>query len=418
MRALFALRDVRVLFAGQALSLLGDTALSLAMGIWVKDLTGSSSAAGLVFLAFVAPQLLSPAAGLLVDRVRRRPLLLAVNLLTALAVLPLLLVGDAGDSWVIYVVMVLYGASNVVLAAGQSALLTTLVPPDLLGHGNAAMQTLREGMRLLGPLTGAALFTWAGGGAIAVLDALTFLAAAASLGALGVREPAPAAVTHDVMAELTAGLRHLAGHPRLRPVVLACAVGVGAFGLSEAAMFAVNDDLLGRPPAFIGVLVAVQGVGAIVSGPLTPRLIERVGEARTTAVGMGLAALAMATFTIPSVAAALAGMVLLGASLPPVVAAPVTLLQRATPAALQGRAFAAFELAVSVPQAAAIAGGAALVALLDVQLLLAVVTALLIAATVSLTRADRLVEQGRGGGGDVQGLDLPAQRQADEAVAG
>ena len=76
-------------------------------GLWVKELTGSSSAAGLVFLCIVAPGLLSPLAGLLVDRIRRRTVLIIVNPLTALAVLPLLLVHDEGDVWLIYVVATL-----------------------------------------------------------------------------------------------------------------------------------------------------------------------------------------------------------------------------------------------------------------------------------------------------------------------
>ena len=57
MRRLLAHRDARLFLAGQSLSLLGDTALWLALGLWAKDLTGSSSAAGLVILAIVAPQL-------------------------------------------------------------------------------------------------------------------------------------------------------------------------------------------------------------------------------------------------------------------------------------------------------------------------------------------------------------------------
>ena len=62
MRRLLALREARLYLAGQSLSLLGDLALSLAMGVWVKELTGSSGAAGLTFLAFLLPQLVSPAA--------------------------------------------------------------------------------------------------------------------------------------------------------------------------------------------------------------------------------------------------------------------------------------------------------------------------------------------------------------------
>jgi len=154
-KRLLAHRDARLFLAGQSLSLLGDTALWLALGLWVKELTGSSSAAGLVFLCIVAPGLLSPLGGLLVDRLPRRSVLLVVNPLTALIVLPLLFVRDAGDVWLIYVVATLYGTSYVVLAAGQSALLTELLPEDLLGPANAASQTVREedvrGQFALGP---------------------------------------------------------------------------------------------------------------------------------------------------------------------------------------------------------------------------------------------------------------------------
>ena len=128
MKRVLAHRDARLFLIGQSLSLLGDTALWLALGLWVKELTGSSSAAGLVFLCIAAPGLLSPLGGLLVDRFPRRSVLLVVNPLTALIVLPLLLVRDDRDVWLIYAVTTLYGTSYVILAAGQSALLTTLLP--------------------------------------------------------------------------------------------------------------------------------------------------------------------------------------------------------------------------------------------------------------------------------------------------
>src|SRR3954452_18248973 len=196
MKRLLAHRDARVLLAGQSLSLLGDTALWLALGLWVKELTGSSSAAGLVFLCIVAPGLLSPLGGLLVDRFPRRSVLLVVNPLTALIVLGLLFVRDVGDVWIIYLVTALYGTSYVVLAAGQSALLTTLLPEDLLGPANAALQTVRETLRLVAPVAGAGLYTVAGEGGAAILDAAPCLAAPAALFALKSGEPRPPAWAH------------------------------------------------------------------------------------------------------------------------------------------------------------------------------------------------------------------------------
>lgn len=79
-----------------------------------------------MFLCIVAPQLASPLAGALVDRIRRRSLPLAVNPLTALAVLPLLAVHDASDVWILYAVALTLQAFTVGLAGVY--LLTRMSP--------------------------------------------------------------------------------------------------------------------------------------------------------------------------------------------------------------------------------------------------------------------------------------------------
>ena len=108
MRQLLARRDARIYLTGQVFSLFGESCLWLAMGVWVRTLTGSNAQAGLVFFFYTAASLLAPALGLLADRVRRRPLLLAVNTLTAAAVLALLAVHGSGQVWLIDAVMFAY----------------------------------------------------------------------------------------------------------------------------------------------------------------------------------------------------------------------------------------------------------------------------------------------------------------------
>ncbi len=142
MRQLLARRDARIYLTGQLFSLFGDSSLWLAMGIWVRTLTGSNAQAGLVFFFFTAPSLLAPALGLLADRVRRRILLLATNTLTAGAVLALLAVTGPGQVWLIDIVMFAYGLSYGVLGPAQSALLTVMVPAELLPDANAALRTI------------------------------------------------------------------------------------------------------------------------------------------------------------------------------------------------------------------------------------------------------------------------------------
>lgn len=76
MRRLLAIPNARWYLGGQTFSLFGDVAHWLAMGIWVKELTGSSGQAGLTFFFFGIATVLAPLAGLVVDRLRRRPVLI------------------------------------------------------------------------------------------------------------------------------------------------------------------------------------------------------------------------------------------------------------------------------------------------------------------------------------------------------
>src|SRR5437899_10657765 len=157
MRRLFAIGDARVFRLGSGLSMLGDSAMFLVLGIWAKDLTHSNAAAGLVFFVLVLPSLFAPLAGLVVDRVRKRPLLIAVNCAMAAAVLLLLFVHDRSDLWLIYVVAALYGSAGAILGSARSAFLTVMLPRELLGDANAVFSTARERLRLLAPPLGAGL---------------------------------------------------------------------------------------------------------------------------------------------------------------------------------------------------------------------------------------------------------------------
>jgi Na+/melibiose symporter-like transporter len=373
-----------VYLLGQGLSMLGDSALWLAMGIWVKLLTGSSAAAGLTWLAFMAPALAGPAVGLLADRMRRRELLLAVNLASAAIVAPLLLVHDAGDVWLIYAVMFLYGISNALTGAADPGLLRTIVPDALLPDANGARQTLREGLRLVAPLAGAGLFAATGPTAVVALDAATFLAAAAALAAMRVRESRPAASERHPFADALEGVRHIWATPLLRRLLLACVIAVVAFGFSETAVFAIVDSGLHRPPAFVGVIMAVQGVAAVVAGVVAAGVLRRVGEPRLVVLGLVAFAAGCPLMASGLLLTTLAGVALLGWGVPWTMVGLNTLLMRLTPLPMQGRVNGAAEMLVAAPQLAAIAGGAAVVAALGFRIELAAMALLLLAGTVPL----------------------------------
>src|ERR1700761_3743277 len=92
-------------FAGLAASLVGNSAMSLVAGVWVKALTGSSAQAGLVSACVYAATMAAPVAGLLADRLPRRRLLLGLNLVAAVTISALVLVSSRADAWIVFVVM-------------------------------------------------------------------------------------------------------------------------------------------------------------------------------------------------------------------------------------------------------------------------------------------------------------------------
>jgi MFS family permease len=310
-----------------------------------------------------------------IDRVRHKPLLVWGNLVSALMVLPLVLVSEAGDVWIIYVVAFLYGISFVVLPAALNGLLKEMIPPDLLVEANSSLQTTREGLRLVGPLIGAALFGLFGGGVVALVDSLSFVVAAAIIALIPLRESPPRRVPQHWWREMTGGISHLAHEPVLRYTLVAFALMLVVIGFTEASIYAVLD-FFGKPATFAGVVVTVQGVGAIAGGVTASRWVRRLGEAGTVTVGMALLALGLTIVALTSnLWVTLAGVVVLGYALPLTLIAFMTMLQRRTPHALMGRASAAVETIMGAPQAISLALGALLVTLLDYHVIFAIMAA-------------------------------------------
>ena len=410
MIALLRDRNGRRYLIGQLLSVFGDTALWLAAGIWVKSLTGSNAAAGLTFFAFSAPSVLAPAAGMLVDRVKKRPLMVATDLLLGAGVLLLLLVHGRDQVWLIYFVMVLYGLAYGVLGSGESALLREMLPEELLGNANGTLQTFRQGIRLVGPVAGAGLFAWQGGGAVAIVDACTFLVAAAATFSLHVTEQAPVRSDHHWFDEVTAGVRHAWNTAALRQILIACLLIIVPFGFYETIAFAVVGIGLHRPPTFLGILATVQGVGAIAGGVSAAAIMRSTSERALFAFGCLLFTAASLLLTLDWLPGVIAGALAVGGCLPWVLVALYTLVQRRTPIALQGRVYSAFDTLIGVPQTVSIAVGAGLIALVDYRLLLA------FAALMGAVAAVYLLTGGERRGSPDDAPSLPQELPYAEAV--
>ncbi|MGA5443970.1 MFS transporter [Streptomyces griseoincarnatus] len=363
-----AVRVLRDRTAGRCLTAVmvsgfGTSALWLASGVWVKDLTGSDGLAALCLLAMWAPTVAGPVLGTLADRYRRRPLLIVLSLSMAALLLTLCAVDGPEKLWLLYAVLFVYGAAGTVHDAAESALVAGAVDGSLLGDFNGLRMTAGEGMKLLAPLAGAGLFTAYGGSGVALLDAATFLAAALVYMSLRVREERPDRARKGGRGATAEGARHLWGDTVLRPLVLAGGVTMLCAGVSGALTYAVVEDL-GHSPAYAGVLYAVQGAGSVTVGLLSGPGLRRLGARRFAAYGIGLLAVAVALRAVPYDPVAWASAAAIGVGLPAALIAVLTEVQRRTPGALLGRVTATANTLVYTPNVIGLAVGAAMVELL------------------------------------------------------
>jgi len=405
----------------------GSTAMSLVAGVWILDLTGSSSLAGLAGFCVFAPTLAGPWLGALVDRVPRRPLLIIVDLLLAAVLLSLLAVRSREQAWLIYAVMLAYGISYVLLDAGESALLPAALPAALLGDVNGWRSSAQEGMKLIAPLAGAALYSWHGGPAVTVLSATAPILVAGLYTLVRLDRPAavtpaiprrtPPAVPLDTTAAVTpvvsaatavvtqavpaataavtpvvsasavvvtpaetpdercgaardaraagfsAGLSVLWGDRAIRVPVLVAGVSIAMSGFASSAIYATVTDRLGLPVTTMGILVSAQGAGSIAGGLGVGRLLARFGAVRVAACGAALFAAGCVVQILAGWPLLVAGSVLIGIGLPWTLIAGVTAVQANTPGALLGRVSATSTTVMFGPTALAIPLGAAAVQL-------------------------------------------------------
>ena len=396
MRALLGIRDARVFLAGWTLSQFGDWAMIIVLAVWAKSLTGSNAAAGLVFFALAAPSIFSPLAGVVVDRVRRRPLLVAVYSVEAVVVLGLLFVHDRSDVWILYAMAVFTGVAGTLAASARSALMTVTIPRELLGDGNAIFQSVREGLRLIAPLAGAGIYAAAGGGVVAIVDSVSFVGVVAALLSMRTPEPRFERVEHSFLSEAMAGARHIVHTIPLRQIIFSTGAALFVVGFSETIIFAVIDQGLHRPPSFLGVLSSLQGVGAIAGGLTAVRGLRRLGDVRLAGIGMAGFAAGDLTFMSSSLPLIAVGTIVAGFGVSWLIVGLMTALQVRTPLRLQGRVSSAADVLISTPQTISIAVGAALIAVVDYRVLVVVeAVAVALCGLYLLTRprlADDVVE--------------------------
>ena len=360
------------LWAGQTISLFGSEISQLAIPLTAALVLNASPAQMGLLAAFeFAPfLLLSLLAGVWVDRLPRRPILIVADIGRALLLgsIPLAAIAGALRIEQLYLVGILTGALTVFFDVADQSYLPVLVSREHLVEGNSKLEMSRSVAQITGPgVAGVLVQLFTAPLAVAV-DAASFLASVLFL--LFIRAPEPPPVRHadapnSIWGELREGLAVVLGNPLLRSIA-GC---TGTSNLFSNAMFAVYVLYLTRelniPPALLGLILAAAGPGALLGALIAGRVAARFGLG-TTIIASSLIG-ATANLLVPLASGpivVIAGMLMLsqlisGTTNPVYNINQVSLRQAITPDRVQGRMNASMRFLVwgTIPIGALLGGG-------------------------------------------------------------
>jgi MFS family permease len=352
-------RNFRLLFIGQTISQLGDWFNAVAVFALLLDLTGSATAVAWMLIVQILPiAIVGPMAGVVVDRVDRRRLMIATDLVRGGLILGLLLIRSADQVWIAYVVMALTVSASAFFEPARMAIIPSITTAEELLPANALSSAMWSAMLAVGASLGGIVAAVAGRNVAFAINAASFFASAYFI-ARTHYVPDPSAAPPPTARGLAAvtGVTDLIegfGYVRRHAHVAALMFVKAGWGLAGGVLLLLTIfgqrifPVGGSTAAGIGVLYGARGIGAGL-GPIAlrwilgqkPRTLRRTIGPAYFMVGVFYVALALAP-TLPLAALAVAFAHFGGAIL---WVFSTVLLQLEVPDRFRGRVFSA-ELAL------------------------------------------------------------------------
>lgn len=280
--------DFRKLWAAQTISQIGSQITFLALPLTAVLVLGATPAQmGLLTALEGLPALLVGLhAGAVVDRRRRRPILIGSDLGRALlvALVPLAWLVGVLTIEILFVVAILIALLALFFDVAYQAYLPSILDRERLLDGNGKLELSRTAAEVVGPGLGGGLVQLLQAPLALAADAASFLVSALLLTRIWVREALPEREERtSVWREIVAGLRVVAGDDRLRAIAGARGL-LGFFNAGLEAVFVLFiATSLGLAPALVGLVFAVGSVGFVVGALLPERMTRRFGFGPATA---------------------------------------------------------------------------------------------------------------------------------------
>jgi MFS family permease len=341
--------DFLKLWSAETVSQLGSQVTGLALPL-VAIITLHVSAFEVALLGVVefAPfVLVSLPAGVWVDRLPRRPILIVGDLGRAalLASVPIAYAFDALTIWQLYGVGFVFGVLTVFFDVAYQSYLPSLVPREHLIEGNSKLEISRSAAQLGGPALAGGLIEVLTAPVAVFVDAVSFVGSGLFVLGIRKREQAPERAPGrspfaGMRAELSEGLRYVLGHRHLRWIAASTATFNFFGNVMNAILLVYIVRTLGLGPGTIGLILAVGNVGYLVGAVISGRTARWIGVGPTIVLGSALGAAALLVPVAPEsdpIPFLIGYMLLIGLGLPLYNITQVSFRQAITPERLQGR---------------------------------------------------------------------------------
>ncbi|WP_436492118.1 MFS transporter [Actinokineospora sp. HUAS TT18] len=271
-------------WAAGAISQVGTAVTAVALPLVAVTVLGASAfEVGLVAAAsYAAWIVIGLPAGVIVRRLPLRGTQVAMDLARAAAIGSIPLAWWLGGLTLAHLVVaaLVVSFANVVFDVGNATFLPSIVAKDELTSRNSLISATHSTTTMGGPGVGGLLVQFLGAVPTLLVDAVSFLVSAALLRKLPEGRAPKAEAQPPILTQIRDGLRFVLRHPVMRP----CVAGATSINFVNGALmalvpvFLVRD--LGAAPAVVGLLVAFDGVGALIGATLATRLVNAMGSAR------------------------------------------------------------------------------------------------------------------------------------------
>jgi len=262
-----------MVWLGQIVSVLATNMSAFALTIWVFEKTGSVTALAWVQVFFITPLLIiSPLAGVMVDRHDRKLMMMISDLLAGLATIAILVLQAFGtlEVWHLYAAAIFQGLGNAFQWPAYSAAITTMVSREQYGRANGMMSLVDMGPGVLAPLLAGALLPLIGLTGILSIDVATFVLAILVLFFVHIPRPPRTAEgaqgQGSIWKEAIFGFRYIFARPSLLGLQLVFFFGNLCMGIAYTVLAPMVLLRTGNDSVSLGLVLSAGAIGGVVGG--------------------------------------------------------------------------------------------------------------------------------------------------------